>query len=173
VDLWQKAIGGRWPIMQKHKNGSWISNRKGKFVIILFPILMASLYLLLYQSSSAFAQQLVIQGSWTDKEKNYTYSFLKDNEFRFRQRLNWSNEKKKTEDNPRETEGIWRYGEDICWAGPSKGNLMIYVDTMQCCMQAGIIGGKLVLTEIWRKEFCDFNICSNRLLNRVKSKGEK
>jgi hypothetical protein len=158
--------------MHKCKKAEKVLHQKMK-AIIFSSLLSVSIFLDFLCPYSAMAQQLFIQGSWTDKEKDCTYSFLKDNGFRFRKRLNWSTEKKRTEDDPKETDGVWRYGEEICWAGPAKGNLMIYADTMQCCMLAQIIGGKLVLTEIWEKGHCDFNICNNRLLTKVKSKSEK
>lgn len=100
-------------------------------------------------------------GVWTDKEEKHTYAFLKNNEFRFLgERLS--------------RDGVWQSSAGICWLGDKKrqtGNLMIYVDTIQCCMAAEFLANRLVLSEIWQKGF-DVNltgICVNRVLTKRKT----
>lgn len=108
-------------------------------------------------------------GIWTDSERKYTYAFLKNNEFRY-----WglggtfSQETKRYEYSLKKTEGVWQQGENICWRGEQKANLMIYVDTLQCCMMAQFIGNKLLLSEVWSKGSDSLNICNNRVLTRIK-----
>ena len=61
-------------------------------------------------------------GVWADKDQKHTYAFLKNNEFRF-----WGERLS--------TDGVWQSTPGICWLGDNKrqiGNLMIYVDTVQC-----------------------------------------
>jgi len=103
-------------------------------------------------------------GVWADKEQKHTYAFLKNNEFRF-----WGERVS--------TNGVWQSTPGICWLGDNKrqtGNLIIYVDTVQSCMQAELLGNRFVLCEIWKKGF-DVNlteICVNRVLtNRTTMPG--
>ena len=46
----------------------------------------------------------------------------------------------------------------------SKGNVMLYVDTKQCCLTARRLGKNLVLSLIWEKGHA--NACQNRVLIR-------
>jgi hypothetical protein len=99
-------------------------------------------------------------GIWTDNEQKHTYAFLKNNQFRF-----WGDKSS--------AEGVWQSSPGLCWRGDKKqqtGNVIIYVDTTQCCMQAEILGGKLVLSEVWQKGF-DIKlteICINRVMTKRK-----
>ena len=100
-------------------------------------------------------------GAWTDREEKVTYTFLEDHEFRFR----W----KRGQGQPDVMEeGAWETGTGICWPGAkdegSKGNVMLYVDTKQCCLTARRLGKNLVLSLIWEKGGA--NACQNRVLRR-------
>jgi hypothetical protein len=48
------------------------------------------------------------------------------------------------------------------------GNLMVYADTLQCCMSAQFLGPKLVLSEIWQKGTDHLSVCTSRVLKRAK-----
>ncbi|NJD61482.1 MAG: hypothetical protein FIA93_02020 [Deltaproteobacteria bacterium] len=64
--------------------------------------------------------------------------------------------------------GVYSHGKDKCRSNQQKGNLMIYVDEMQCCMMTQGIAGKLVLTEIFSKGHEGMSICKDRVLTRIK-----
>jgi hypothetical protein len=111
-----------------------------------------------------------VSGAWGDKDQSNKYTFLQTKEFRFWGRKSIFAEGK-INYTPVKADGVWAEGDGICWTDDQKqkkGNLMIYVDTLQCCMFAQMIAGKLVLTEIWSKGDDEFDICSNRVLNRLK-----
>lgn len=96
-----------------------------------------------------------IFGTWTDNEDN-RYAFLKNNEFSFQA---------KRHVNP--VEGVWEYQQEICWLEPNKrqvGNIIIHIETEECCMNARILGSKLVLSEVWSKgaSRLAFDACKNR-----------
>jgi len=108
-------------------------------------------------------------GIWTDSEGKNTYAFLKNNEFRYWGPYStYSKETNRLEYSQKKAEGVWQQGFNICWLGEQKANLMIYVDTLQCCMMAQFVGNKLVLSEVWSKGVDSLNICSNRVLTRIK-----
>ncbi|MGE5753731.1 MAG: hypothetical protein ACM319_08850, partial [Deltaproteobacteria bacterium] len=64
--------------------------------------------------------------------------------------------------------GVYSDGKDKCRSNQQKGNLMIYVDEMQCCMMTQEIAGKLVLTEVFSKGDEGMSICKDRVLTRIK-----
>jgi hypothetical protein len=111
-------------------------------------------------------------GIWTDKEAMHTYAFLRNNELKFRGvKSNWRKEIQQYETTPGETDGVWQSGDDICWMGDKKqqkGNMMIYSDSLQCCMIAQFLGSKLVLSEVWQKGDDELGICENRVLTKIK-----
>lgn len=74
---------------------------------------------------------------------------------------------------PAEATGAWETGDDICWLKDRKtgekadtGNLMIYLDGMQCCLAGKLLGDSFVLTKVWQKESKGLLLCQNRLLIR-------
>ncbi len=135
-----------------------------KLSIFLLPLFVFSM-------STSVLNADPVSGVWGDKDQSNTYAFLQTKEFRFWGRKSIFAEGKLTYA-PVKADGVWTEGDGICWIGEQKqqtGNLMIYVDTLQCCMLAQTIAGKLVLSEIWAKGYDEFDICSNRVLNRLKS----
>lgn len=110
-----------------------------------------------------------VWGVWTDRDESHYYAFLKNSEFKFRG-LKFN--PKLMESERKETDGVWRSGDGICWIGDKKqqtGNVLIYVDSLECCMLAQFLGNKLVLSEVWQKGYHELNICSNRVLTRSKT----
>jgi hypothetical protein len=123
---------------------------------------------------------------WADREEKHIYSFLKNNEFRFVAEIQRPSQEGDQEYDPRGTvkmitetekaEGVYRLlGDNYCWfetqLGTQKGNLMIYVDRIQCCMLMEFVGEKLVLSEVWMKPqfyFDHLGICENRVLTKLK-----
>jgi len=105
-------------------------------------------------------------GIWTDSNQSHTYSFLGNNELRFR----YSDQ--------RTVEGVWEYVEGLCWLGPDKrqiGNIVLHVETVECCLNARFLGNKLILSEVWTKgyDFIGSEACRNRVLNRASSPPKK
>ena len=118
---------------------------------------------LLASAATAYADEA--WGVWSDKDGEYTYYFLENSEFRF-----------SGVHGP--VEGVWKTRPDVCsLRGGNKGNLMIYADTGQCCMDAQLLGGKLVLSDIWRKNPGGgphmWEVCANRVLKSVDPRGPK
>ncbi len=108
---------------------------------------------------SAFGEE-AIRGIWIERKGGVTYAFLENHEFWFRGERRGK---------PFKVEGVWRSGTDICSLDGNKGNLMIYVDTHQCCIQARWLGKNLVLSEIWAKGYASHvEHCSNRVLIKPK-----
>jgi hypothetical protein len=137
--------------------------------------------------SYADENAIKMRGSvWADMEDKHIYSFLNNNEFRFVAEIQRPAEEGDLEYDPRGTvkmitetekaEGVYRLlGDNYCWLGTQlgtqKGNLMIYVDEIQCCMLMNFVGEKLVLSEVWMKPqfyFDHLGICSNRVLKKLK-----
>ena len=112
-------------------------------------------------------------GIWTDKEQTYVYAFLKNNELKvWGQKSTWRTDTLKYTYTKGKADGVWQYQEGMCWIGDTKqqqGNVMIYVDSLQCCMMAQFLGNKLVLSEIWNKGYDEFGMCNNRVLTKTKT----
>lgn len=115
-------------------------------------------------------------GTWTDSRGRVTYSFLEGNQFRFEQKFRVKSGNAEVW-KPSKAEGVWQSATEICWLGSKgegrSGNLMVYVDTMQCCFSGQMLGGRFVLTRIWKKGYAGyagFNICTNRVLKPLSTK---
>lgn len=110
-------------------------------------------------------------GNWADKELTHVYSFSGNNELQFwGQKCNWQKELQRCEYTKAKTDGVWQTQEGMCWLGDKKkqlGNVMIYADTLQCCMSAQLLGKKLVLSEVWSKGVDELGICTSRVLSRT------
>lgn len=110
-------------------------------------------------------------GVWTDKEQSYVYAFLENSEFEFwGQKSTWRADIQRYTYTKGKTDGVWQYEEGICWIGdkkPQYGNLMIYVESLQCCMMVQFLGNKLVLSEIWNKGKDELGLCTNRVLTKA------
>lgn len=110
-------------------------------------------------------------GIWEDSAQDRTYAILRNNELKLWGKTGtWNQNTKQTTYSPRKTEGVWTSGEAICWLGDKKqqvGNLMIYADSLQCCMLARFLGTKLVLTEVWQKGSDTLGVCNSGVLNRA------
>ena len=98
-------------------------------------------------------------GIWTDREGEVTYAFLENHLF-------WFHDKRAKK--PVRIEGLWETAPRMCYLGINEGNLMIYVDTDQCCLEAHYLGAKLVVSKIWEKGFYPVKLCSNRVLIKAK-----
>ena len=111
-------------------------------------------------------------GVWTDNDEKHTYAFLKNNELKLWGQLSkWDQHTKQTNYAPGKVDGVWKSGDNICWLGEKRqqvGNLMMYADSLQCCMSAQFLGSKLVLSEVWQKGTDNLGICTNRVLKRAR-----
>ena len=107
-------------------------------------------------------------GVWTNSERTHVYAFLKNNELKFwGQRTTWDADLKRHTHTQAKTDGVWHSQAGMCWLGDQKqqqGNVMIYVDSLQCCMSAIFLGKKLVLSEVWKKGIDEYGVCQNRVL---------
>lgn len=45
-----------------------------------------------------------------------------------------------------------------------QGNMMIYVDAMQCCLNATLLAKNFVLGRVWQKASKSLSICLDRVL---------
>jgi hypothetical protein len=110
-------------------------------------------------------------GVWTNSERTHIYAFLKNNELKFwGQKSTWRADTQRNTYTQAKTDGVWQYQEGMCWLGDKKqqqGNVMIYVDTLQCCMSAQFLGNKLVLSEVWEKGYDEYGVCINRVLTKT------
>ena len=110
-------------------------------------------------------------GVWANNERTHVYALLKNNELKF-----WGQKGTYRADLQRyiysqaKTDGVWQHQEGMCWLGDKKqqqGNVMIYVDTLQCCMSAQFLGNKLVLSNVWDKGHDEYGVCINRVLTKT------
>ena len=112
-------------------------------------------------------------GNWTNNEQTHVSSFSANNELKFwGQKCKWQPNLQKCEYTQGMTDGVWKYQEGMCWLGDKKqqlGNVMIYADTVQCCMSAQFLGKKLVLSNVWSKGTDELGICTDRVLSRAES----
>jgi hypothetical protein len=125
-------------------------------------MILCMLISLLLASSSARAQQ--IEGMWSDSDRKNTYIFQRSNRFQFDGEVFGRHVS---------VNGVWETNPGLCWLGDNKrvtGNIILYVDTIQCCLSAQHLGGRLVLTEVWRKggDVRLGQICQNRVLSPQK-----
>lgn len=107
-------------------------------------------------------------GIWADQDQSNVYAFLGNNDFKFRHRR---------QGKPTTLEGAWKTALGACWSDKNReqtGNVLIYVNTSQCCMTAEFLGSNLVLTYLWDKPAGGANpdpdrFCQNRVLRRLPS----
>jgi hypothetical protein len=119
------------------------------------------LALLLFTAQSSASEPKAILGSWADNDGN-NYVFSHNHVFGFQAKRHVN-----------VVEGVWEYQEGMCWLEPNKrllGNVMIHIETMECCMNARILGSKLVLSEVWQKgvHALSFDACEHRVLTKLK-----
>jgi hypothetical protein len=97
------------------------------------------------------------------------YAFLKNNDFKFRHR---------GQGKPSALEGAWKTALGACWSDKNReqtGNVLIYVNTVQCCMTAEFLGSNLVLTYVWDRPAGAANnadpdrFCQNRVLRKLQA----
>ena len=107
-------------------------------------------------------------GIWADQDQTNIYAFLENNDFKFRHRR---------QGKPSMLEGAWKTALGACWSDKNReqtGNVLIYVNTSQCCMTAEFLGSNLVLTYLWDKPAGGASpdpdrFCQNRVLRRLSS----
>ena len=114
-----------------------------------------------------------IVGSWGDQSGANVYLFGKDGEFEYRLKVTSAAGGRTPAGAEKEptayerSSGVWTSGKGICSTGLQKGDLMIYVDEMQCCMMTQAVAGKLVLNAVFSRGHEDMSICRNRVLGRL------
>lgn len=126
----------------------------------------------LFLNAVCFAGNEMI-GYWSDRNNMNIYNFDGKGDFEFYSKVmnagdNVSSGGKETQPSYMVWKGVYSPGKDKCRSNHQKGNLMIYVDEMQCCMMTQEIAGKLVLTEVFSKGHEGLSICKDRVLTRIK-----
>jgi hypothetical protein len=116
-------------------------------------------FMLLLSSPAALAAQDVT-GVWTDAAGEVIYGFKDTHEFLFR-------------GSKQEAQGSWQAAKSICWKGyentQQPGNLMVYVQSLHCCLVAKRVNGNLVLTKVWEGGYTkSTGMCQDRVLRRLK-----
>lgn len=118
-----------------------------------------------------FAGDEVI-GYWADRNNRNIYSFDRKGDFEYYGKAENAGDNviAGSEGNLpsyKVRKGVFSHGKDKCRSNQQKGNLMIYVDEMQCCMMTQEIAGKLVLTEVFSKGPEGTSICKDRVVTRI------
>jgi len=107
-------------------------------------------------------------GIWADQDQANVYAFLEKNDFKFRHRRQG---KTSTLD------GAWQTALGACWSDKDRqqtGNVLIYVNTIQCCLSAQFLGNNLVLTYVWDRPAGGpsqdpDHFCQNRVLRKLQA----
>jgi hypothetical protein len=133
-------------------------------------ILSLAITMLFVSSHPAFPAQEVL-GVWTDEAGEVVYGFKDNHEFFFRGSKR--GEKDGTTSASQEAQGDWQTEGSICWKGwensQEYGNLMVYVQSLHCCLLAKRLAGTLVLTKVWEGGYTNFGqVCQDRVLKRLK-----
>ena len=128
---------------------------------------------LLVFSGACFGGEKFI-GNWGDRDEVNIYVFRTNGSFEFHHRKvdpagdNSSAVVVKEEKVLYERiTGVWTSGRGICSSGLQKGDLMLYVEEMQCCMMEQVVADKLVLSAVFYKGQDGLSLCVNRVLSRV------
>lgn len=137
----------------------------------LITVAFVVMYMLL--NSICFADEDII-GFWSDKNNVNLYSFDNKGDFKYYHfAMNLGDDNSATIGDKTTSYRLWKgvfsRRKDICQENIQKGNMMIYVEEMQCCVMTQIIADKLVLTEVFSKGHEGMSICKDRVLNRVKT----
>ena len=137
----------------------------------VLPIVIA----LLVSSTPCFGEGKFL-GNWGDRNETNLYVFRANGAFEFQRRKpdpagdNTSTVEGKGEPASYErVTGVWTSGKGICSSGLQKGDLILYVDEMQCCMMVQLVADKLVLSAVFTKGKDDLSLCRNRVLSRVEA----
>jgi hypothetical protein len=132
--------------------------RRRFYLSVLFTLILSGYVL----AASAITSNDLL-GVWKKKTAvlgtPVTYVFQKDHEFEFIQTYRDGSGGKKT--------GAWQMGERMCWVGDGgiKGNLMIHIETDQCCHLAYFLGKNLILSNIGGSRL-SWSPCADRVLVR-------
>ena len=137
----------------------------------VLPIVVA----LLVSSTPGFGDGQFL-GNWGDRNEANLYAFKANGAFEFQRRKpnpagdNTSAVEGKGEPASYErVTGVWTSGKGICSSGLQKGDLILYVDEMQCCMMVQLVADKLVLSTVFTRGKDDLSICGNRVLSRMEA----
>ena len=115
-------------------------------------------------------------GNWGDRNGANLYAFQANGAFEFQRRKpdpagdNATTVEGKGEPASYErVAGVWTSGKAICSSGLQKGDLILYVDEMQCCMMVQLVADKLVLSAVFTRGKDDLSLCRNRVLSRMEA----
>jgi hypothetical protein len=122
--------------------------------------------------SMCFAGEEVF-GYWADRNHMNLYNFESKGDFEYYGKVvnagdNGFSGREEALPSYKVWKGVFSHGKDKCRSKIQKGDLMIYVDEMQCCMMTQAIAGKLVLTEVFSKGHEGMSICRDRVLTGIK-----
>jgi hypothetical protein len=119
-----------------------------------------------------FAGEEVV-GYWADRSHRNVYNFESNGEFEYYAKVANAGDNAfsgggEIPPTHKVWKGVYSHGKDKCRSKNQKGDLMIYVDDMQCCMMTQGIAGKLVLSEVFSKGPEGMSICKDRVLTGIK-----
>jgi hypothetical protein len=134
---------------------------------------LPSLLALLIFPCASFGGERFI-GNWGDMDEVNVYVFRENGSFEFHHRkagpaggdASAAVEREEKVLYDRIT-GVWTSGKGICSSGFQKGDMMLYVEEMQCCVMTQVVADKLVLSTVFSKGQDGLSFCTNRVLSRV------
>jgi hypothetical protein len=128
--------------------------------------------LLLFPGASFGGEKFI--GNWGDRDAVNVYVFRDDGSFEFHHRKGdpaGDKDPAATDTAGKalyeRTTGVWTSGKGICGSMLQKGDLMLYVEEMQCCMMTQVVADKLVLSSVFSRGPDGLPFCTNRVLSRV------
>lgn len=137
--------------------------------VALIPAVLA----LLVFSGACFGEEKFL-GTWGDRNEANVYVFRANGDFEFHRRkagpVGEDASAAGGKGEPASYEriaGVWTSGKGICSTALQKGNVMLYVEEMQCCTMMQVVAEKLVLSTVFSLGQDDLSLCRNRVLSRL------
>lgn len=122
--------------------------------------------LMLFITSNAGAEK-IISGELESHDGKFKHNFKASGDY-------WGQVKSKDFD-PSSVSGVFEQGNGICWnslANGSKGasgNVLIYVEEVQCCLEFREISNKFAVSKVWVKGTgTGYALCNNQVLTKKK-----
>lgn len=124
----------------------------------------AALIILLFIATTQAYAETIVSGILKSSDGMFEHEFKASGEYWGKR--SFSNSK------PSEVVGLYEQGLSICGNTKGvKGNVLLYVDQVQCCLKFKKIANNYAVSKVWVEgKGTGYALCSHQVLSKVKSK---
>lgn len=112
--------------------------------------------------SGVVYSQAIIDGEYKSSDGKYHHIFKPSGDY-------WGHRTYSNSPKGATVAGVFEQSEGICAnLNGGRGNVIFYVDEVQCCLKIKRISDKFVVSKIWVKgSGTGYALCNNHVLNRI------